>query len=51
MGTMSGPVGAINLDGQPVGDGKVGQVTLRICDLYSQALVDPLQGFDLNMHS
>ncbi len=49
MGTMSGPVAAISLDGKPVGSGEVGPVTLRLCDLYSQALVDPAHGFDLDL--
>lgn len=47
MGTMSGPVGAIELDGRPVGNGKVGSVTLRLYELYNQALVDPSQGYDI----
>ena len=47
MGTMSGPVGAIELDGRPIGNGKVGEVTLRLYDLYKRALIDPSQGFDI----
>lgn len=47
MGTMSGPVGAVEIDGRAVGRGKVGDVTLRLYELYKQALVDPSQGFDI----
>ena len=47
MGTMSGPVGGIDLDGRPLGNGKVGRITLRLLDLYNQALVDPSQGFEI----
>ena len=47
MGTMSGPVAAIELDGRPVGEGQVGPVTLRLCELYGEALVDPNHGFDV----
>ncbi|MEM7394801.1 MAG: aminotransferase class IV, partial [Verrucomicrobiota bacterium] len=47
MGTMSGPVGAVELDGEPVGSGHVGEVTRRLYAYYNQALVDPDQGFDI----
>lgn len=47
MGTMSGPVGAIQLDGRPIGTGSVGAVTLRLYERYKQALLDPAQGFDI----
>ncbi len=47
MGTMSGPVGAVELDGRPIGHGRVGRVTLRLSDLYSRALVDPSHGYDI----
>lgn len=47
MGTMSGPVGAVELDDRPVGSGKVGRITLRLYELYKQVLVDSSQGFDI----
>ena len=49
MGTMSGPVGAIALDGRAVGKGHVGPLTRRLSELYQQALVDPAQGFDMGL--
>ena len=49
MGTMSGPVGAIALDGRPVGDGTVGPVTRRLTAWYEQALTDPGQGTALGL--
>lgn len=49
MGTMSGPVGAIALDGRAVGKGHVGPLTRRLSELYQQALVDPSQGFDMGL--
>ncbi len=47
MGTMSGPVGAIELDGRVIGDGRVGELTRRISGLYAAALRDPSQGYDI----
>ncbi|HKI74105.1 MAG TPA: aminotransferase class IV, partial [Pseudomonadales bacterium] len=49
MGTMSGPVGAIRLDGRPVGQGVVGPVTRQLSALYQSALVDPSQGVDMGL--
>lgn len=46
LGTMSGPVGVTELDGRPVGTGRIGPLTLRLSGLYQQALIDPAQGFD-----
>ena len=46
MGTMSGPVGAVELDGRLIGAGKVGELTVRLTELYNEALVDPAQGYD-----
>lgn len=47
MGTMSGPVGAIELDGRPVGQGVVGPVTRRLSECYAAALLDPSQGYEI----
>jgi len=47
LGTMSGPVGAVALDGRPVGEGAIGPVTRRLRELYREALHDPAQGVDV----
>ena len=47
LGTMSGPVPVVNLDGKPLGDGKVGAFTGRLSKLYAQAQLDPAQSFDI----
>jgi hypothetical protein len=33
--------------GIPAAEGQVGPVTLRLCELYGEALVDPKHGFDV----
>ena len=45
MGTMSGPVSVTELDGRPVGDGKIGPITRQLYDWYSAALLDERQSF------
>lgn len=47
MGTMSGPVGAVELDGRTIGNGAVGPVTRQLSEWYQQALNDPAEGYDL----
>ena len=47
MGTMSGPVPAITLNGNPIGAGVPGPVTRRISELYGQALNDASQSYDV----
>ena len=47
LGTMSGPVAVVNLDGDTIGDGQVGEFTKRIYTLYAQALLDPAQGYQI----
>jgi len=48
LGTMSGPVGVVSLDGKMVGDGKLGAVTRQLYQLYGEALLNPSQGFDIS---
>lgn len=45
LGTMSGPVPVVSLDGKPVGVGRKGPITERLEALYAQAQNDPKQGF------
>ncbi len=47
LGTMSGPVAVTNLDGKPVGDGRVGSVTQKLYALYAGALQDPAEGYKI----
>jgi branched-chain amino acid aminotransferase len=47
MGTMSGPVAVTELDGRPVGDGKIGPVTRGLYDLYGNAILDPDQSYPI----
>ena len=47
LGTMSGPVGVVGMDGRVVGDGVIGPVTRQLYELYAGALMDPVQGFDI----
>ncbi|HIG44047.1 MAG: aminotransferase class IV [bacterium] len=47
LGTMSGPVSVVTLDGRPVGNGKLGNVTRQLYALYAQALQDPAQGYQI----
>lgn len=47
MGTMSGPVAVMTLDGHPVGDGRIGPVTRRLCDLYATAMLDESQSYPI----
>ena len=44
LGTMSGPVPVTSLDGQPIGDGRIGPVTAKLSELYAAAQLDPSQG-------
>ena len=47
LGTMSGPVPVVRLDGEKVGTGGCGELTKRISALYARAQQDPLQGFEI----
>jgi len=47
LGTMSGPVPVVRLDGSPVGNGKVGALTRQLTQLYVAQLNSPAQGFDI----
>ncbi len=47
LGTMSGPVPVLSLDGISIADGGIGSVTRQLIALYAQAQQDPRQGFDI----
>ena len=49
MGTMSGPIAITHIDNQPIGGttGDIGPVTKRLKELYSQAMVQEKNLFDI----
>jgi len=47
LGTMSGPVPVVSLDGSPIAQGQAGALTQRLIEAYRQRLTDPEQGFDI----
>ncbi|MCB1644521.1 MAG: aminotransferase class IV [Pseudomonadales bacterium] len=47
MGTMSGPVPVIELDGKPVGAGQTGPVTRQLTNLYQRALHSPTHTYPI----
>ena len=47
MGTMSGPVPAVELDGVVIGNGKAGPITARLQKLYQAVLRDPAHSYDI----
>ena len=51
LGTMSGPVGVIELDDRKVGDGTIGPITRQLSRLYEQALSDPKHGYDMQLNA
>ena len=49
MGTMSGPIAITHIDNQPIGGttGDIGPVTKRLKELYTQAMVQEKNLFDI----
>jgi len=47
LGTMSGPVPVLSLDGAPVGEGSAGALTQQLTKSYVAELNNPAQGFDI----
>lgn len=47
LGTMSGPVPVVSLDGAPIGNGRAGTLSQRLTELYVGELNSPAQGFDI----
>ena len=47
LGTMSGPVPVVSLDGSPVGNGKAGVLTQQLTQAYIAELNNPAQGVEI----
>merc|ERR1712107_628080 len=47
MGTMSGPISIIEVDGKCIGDGEIGPITTKLKSLYTDAMLDENNLFDI----
>lgn len=47
MGTMSGPIGITQVDQTTIGSGKVGPITHKLAELYTAAMSDENNLFDI----